>query len=852
MKMAKVLLNNWMQVEEHGEIKRYPAGTILSVNLRIAKEWEQRGDCAIIELPKPAPTFYPWEDKARRRELSQRIKQARKNAEPPPVMTPEPKPQPKRQRKGRKRTVRPAPTRRPRVGDKPEPLTYKGTSELLQAARKYWFDNEPEFDLNDINVPRWAVDTYGGPSAQYNRCEICQRSEWLSRLSQSNQFVGHDCHCSAQCSRQCAKQGDDRFTQCHQDFSSAFGVDPALNAPRGVYILSDRWFDNHFRPGGSHVTLNKRRGLARAGMYDVYRHSEWDTIDWKRYDWAYINNSRQVPLLSRPPIPLLMYGHDHWKGNPQQALDHYHPDILITPFPYLWSTNMNVPENTEVRLYAISASQFFTRPNLSEDKPLDLMCIGAMSKGPTGPYGLRILLHEQIQELGGPWRVGHSHAAQFGFAHPDVPLSDEVTMLNYYSAHLGRSRFIAFAPCQGRPAGGMWIKYYEVLGCGAIPIMPTVPDLEPRLGVKPWEHYIPWEVIAGDNAALADILAHFDDHKHLAHNAVRWHRENADRLLFGGFEDAVRALTKEKYPPRLLEEKAQRDNPRPATVTLTIRPRILTTAHAPPPEVTVLTIPRQWQEPWLTRQENTVGAWMQMRPKPALIFFCDDLGTAEAAGRWEAIHVADGKRNDQGTPLISDVFLRGQALAQTPFVMYCNTDVVTWGIDEALELAREQFESFLLVGARWDVDWTQRIQFSGKWKERLLDYTKGHGRRHAKGALDYFVFPRGLYKRKDWNAAGEDFPPYAVGRSAWDNALVCQANYLNANTVDCSEFVTAIHQNMPSKKRPPQSEQSEKGINWRFYDARHCRHQSGSANNCRWVLKRDGTFEERQGSRWKP
>ena len=94
-------------------------------------------------------------------------------------------------------------------------------------------------------------------------------------------------------------------------------------------------------------------------------------------------------------------------------------------------------------------------------------------------------------------------------------------------------------------------KYYEALGSGAIPIFPEVPDLK-LLGIKPFEHYIPLSEVEGDNEKLAFYLDHYQEYKHIAESAVNWYRQNSDKMLFEGFEEVVRSITKYEYPKRLV------------------------------------------------------------------------------------------------------------------------------------------------------------------------------------------------------------------------------------------------------------------------------------------------------------
>jgi len=120
---------------------------------------------------------------------------------------------------------------------------------------------------------------------------------------------------------------------------------------------------------------------------------------------------------------------------------------------------------------------------------------------------------------------------------------------NAWSEFLGSARYVVFAGIAEEPQA-VFFKYYEVLGSGAIPIMPNAPDLK-LLGVEPWIHFIPLDSVWKNNTQMQFYLSHYDEYKHIAESAVRWHQENADKLLFDGIEDLVQEITNGKYPRRL-------------------------------------------------------------------------------------------------------------------------------------------------------------------------------------------------------------------------------------------------------------------------------------------------------------
>jgi hypothetical protein len=94
-------------------------------------------------------------------------------------------------------------------------------------------------------------------------------------------------------------------------------------------------------------------------------------------------------------------------------------------------------------------------------------------------------------------------------------------------------------------------------------------------------------------------------------------------------------------------------------------------------------------------------------------------------------------------------------------------------LPEAARNVGREHERFLVVGQSLDVD-------EAAGREDALE----QGRRRGAAALDYFVFPAGLYA---------DVPPFAIGRACFDNWLVWRARQ-DGIVVDATADVVAAHQ----------------------------------------------------------
>ena len=186
-------------------------------------------------------------------------------------------------------------------------------------------------------------------------------------------------------------------------------------------------------------------------------------------------------------------------------------------------------------------------------------------------------------------------------------------------------------------------------------------------------------------------------------------------------------------------------------------------------------------------QRNAIRSWIRACSGCEIILFGSDEGTAEVASELGVRHVPDVASNDHGTPLVSDLFEQAQRVASYDLLAYVNADIILMSdFLQAIGNVSHQAERFLMVGQRWDVAIEQPWDFDApNWEANIRSHVQKQGGLHPKTGIDYFVFPRGLY---------DTVPPFAIGRTAWDNWLIHYARRRSAIVVDATESVTAVHQ----------------------------------------------------------
>ncbi|MFH1582612.1 MAG: hypothetical protein ABIA08_02545 [bacterium] len=433
-------------------------------------------------------------------------------------------------------------------------------SELIKEVRKFWYSNIPgDFDLNGEKISRKDIFTYGGPNPKFT-CPVCQKSEWLSRVRQKNLFIPHNCSQVRECEDMCKKQGDELWTNFHQNFDFSIGCDSNLPAPRCLFIGAENKYVvggnlySHFQNPASNSLMHVlRRRLAYTCQVDVVSYPI--EINWGNYDFVFLFLDGYARKFPRPPVPLIVYGHDfgpsNHRGAIQWMIDWLKPDILLAPCPIQWKEYFKLSPQTEIVFYPFFDSLFFARPNLNEKK-LDLLAIGNIESLVNEP---RAILSKQISKLSDRYKIEFSHQIGVFFTvwkgpvyYSDPKTKSSVRYLNKWSEYLGTAKYVIFGRCQ---ISNLVMKHYETLGSGAIPIFPEVQDLR-LLGVKPFEHYIPLSEVEGNNEKLVYYLDNYEKYKYIAENAVNWYKKNSDKMIFNDFEDLIKKTTKNKYSKRLI------------------------------------------------------------------------------------------------------------------------------------------------------------------------------------------------------------------------------------------------------------------------------------------------------------
>ncbi|PIQ86858.1 MAG: hypothetical protein COV74_03235 [Candidatus Omnitrophica bacterium CG11_big_fil_rev_8_21_14_0_20_45_26] len=202
--------------------------------------------------------------------------------------------------------------------------------------------------------------------------------------------------------------------------------------------------------------------------------------------------------------------------------------------------------------------------------------------------------------------------------------------------------------------------------------------------------------------------------------------------------------------------------------------------------ISIFTLPKPFSGIYDHIQKNAIESWKQLNPNAEIILFGDETGTEQAAKEFGFRHVSALERNQYGTPLVNFIFNQAQKLARYDIVCYINTDIILTEGFETL-LARVSFSHFLIIGQRWNLDVTERINFKNHdWQSDLKKRVQETGELCDETGIDYFLFKKGLFNQ---------MPRFAIGRTKYDNWLIYQARLSHAEVIDATKSFFIVHQN---------------------------------------------------------
>jgi GT2 family glycosyltransferase len=204
-------------------------------------------------------------------------------------------------------------------------------------------------------------------------------------------------------------------------------------------------------------------------------------------------------------------------------------------------------------------------------------------------------------------------------------------------------------------------------------------------------------------------------------------------------------------------------------------------------EVSICAVPKPFRGHIGTIQRNALTSWKELEIIREIILLGGEDGIADAATSLGAIHYRDLEVDEFGTPLLDDVLQAAQRLSTSTWLCLVNADIVLLPeFGDAVAHAVADLAECLVVSRRWNLDVKEPLDFAPGWQARLREQAASAASLFSPWGIDVFVFPKNMFGK---------VPPFAIGRSSWDNWLIMAARKRGYPVVDATAKFGVIHQN---------------------------------------------------------
>jgi len=263
-------------------------------------------------------------------------------------------------------------------------------------------------------------------------------------------------------------------------------------------------------------------------------------------------------------------------------------------------------------------------------------------------------------------------------------------------------------------------------------------------------------------------------------------------------------------------------------------------------EWTLCAIPQSFIGVHMIRQMNALESWIRLEPKPTICLFGNDHGVRDTAKGFGCVHVplSFADLSPLGVPYLRSALGYVQEHSSDRVVVYVNSDIVLMNdFVKGLSIVADHFpDQFMMVSQRWDVNITGFIDFNATlWDQKLRHKVVVSGQLHRPGSADYIAFTTGLFP---------EFPPFVVGRMAWDNDVMGDVVCRGIPMVDATEYITVVHQDIPPNHKSPKNDDDREGV--RIYHRRrnartrlYGRMVMGATTDAQYVLMKEGKVKKR-------
>lgn len=204
--------------------------------------------------------------------------------------------------------------------------------------------------------------------------------------------------------------------------------------------------------------------------------------------------------------------------------------------------------------------------------------------------------------------------------------------------------------------------------------------------------------------------------------------------------------------------------------------------------ITIFTTPKPFVDNIAIIQKNAIRSWRALSPDIQIVIFGNSQEVGAVANETNALCVPTASSNHFGTPYINHMFTTVEGLSKLDIFCFINADIILPNsFLQVVDHVSNLFKRYLVIGMRRDLDWEHEIDFLSEEGEiAFWKFALQNSQAHDVAGMDYFIYPRGIWKA---------IPNLLAGRAGFDNWLIWRARRSLIPVIDASAAVFAVHQN---------------------------------------------------------
>lgn len=201
--------------------------------------------------------------------------------------------------------------------------------------------------------------------------------------------------------------------------------------------------------------------------------------------------------------------------------------------------------------------------------------------------------------------------------------------------------------------------------------------------------------------------------------------------------------------------------------------------------LTFLTSPKPFKGIDKENQYRAIKSWILSTKNAEVILYGDSAGIDQAGIDLGVKVVKSIASTEGGLPYFGAIADHAEIHGKFNTQVYLNCDILVSNLHEASKAI--SFPWFLAIGQRIDLSAETFVdQHPSEYKKIINQLvTEDRVQMHETSGIDYFMFPRGLWR---------GLKQIIVGRGGYDNALLDFCKWHHYPIIDCTLSVIALHQ----------------------------------------------------------